>query len=219
MKNFLRTVYRRMHLYKLYNHLPFNNKYKLNGAKIKNFGKTLKKCRFICHGEGNTIILHPHGIIKNTVFRIYGNNNTVEICNGSAISQGELYIEDDGNRIEIGENTLLTGKIHLACIESKTIKIGNDCLLSSEIVFRTGDSHSILDMSGNRINPAEDVIIDDHVWIGHRAVINKGAYVAPNTVIGAGTIVTKKFSEANVILAGVPARIVKKDINWDSKRL
>lgn len=217
MKNKIKRILRK--LYKLFNHLPFNNKYRLRGTKIQNYGKILYKCRFVCNGKGNTIILHPHGVIRNTVFYIYGNNNIIEIGKGSSIVQGDLYIEDDGNRIVIGNNTRLCGKIHLACIESKTIKIGNDCLFSSEIVFRTGDSHSILDEQGNRINHADDVIIDDHVWIGHRAVLNKGVYVAPNSVIGTGAIVTKKFSEPNVVIAGVPAKVVKKDVNWCTKRI
>ena len=52
---------------------------------------------------------------------------------------------------EQGENFNLA-KINLAATEGIEIRIGKECLFSSEIVFRTGASHSILDMDCNRIN-------------------------------------------------------------------
>ena len=113
----------------------------------------------------------------------------------------------------------MCGKIHLACTESKTIKVDNDCLFSSEIVFRTGDSHSLVDMEGNRVNPAADIEICDHVWMGYRVLINKGVFVAPDNMIGTGAIVTKRFEESNTVIAGVPAKVIKKDTNWLSKRI
>lgn len=85
--------------------------------------------------------------------------------------------------------------------------------------MRTGDSHSIVDMSGERINHAEDVVIGDHVWIGYRVLINKGAVIPENTIIGTGAVVTKSFEEPNTVLAGVPAKVVKKDVNWRKERL
>ena len=98
MRKVLKDIYRK--LYKFFNHLPFNNKYRLKGTKIKNFGKSLYKCKFVCKGKGNIIILHTDGVIRNTTFYIHGSNNIIEIGTGSSITQGELYIEDDGNRIE-----------------------------------------------------------------------------------------------------------------------
>lgn len=74
-------------------------------------------------------------------------------------------------------------------------------------------------MDGNRINPAEDIEIGNHVWIGHRVLIQKGVRIPNNTVIGTGAIVTKKFDETNTILAGVPSKVVKHNINWLTERL
>ncbi len=216
MKRFLKKIIRKY--YRLFNYLPFNNKYRLRGNKIKNYGKSLYKCKFLCAGKGNTIILHDDGMIRNTTFCIKGNNNTIEIGKNSYIVNGDLYIEDDGNIISIGDQTRLCGKIHLACTESKRIKIGNDCLFSSEIVFRTGDSHSLLDMDGNRINPAADIVIDDHVWIGYRVLVNKGVHIASNNMVGTGSVVTKRFDDSNTVIAGVPAKVIKNGTDWCIER-
>ncbi len=205
--------------YKLINRFPFNNKLKLKGSNYENKGKLLFGCKLIVKGKGNRIIFEKGGRLKNTLITVMGNDNTVIIGKDSSIKDGELYIEDNGGRIVIGDKTQMCGRIHLACIEGCTIDIGNDCLFSSEIVFRTGDSHSVLDMEGNRINPSADIKIDDHVWFGHRSMVNKGVHIAPNNIVGTACLVTKSIEESNVAIAGVPAKIVKTGVNWCSERI
>ena len=41
--------------------------------------------------------------------------------------------------------------------------------------------------------------------------------IADNSIVGWGSIVTKEFNEPNVIIAGIPAKIVKRGINWDRR--
>lgn len=92
-------------------------------------------------------------------------------------------------------------------------------MFSKDIVFRTGDSHSIVDENGIRINLSKDISIGNHVWVGNMVIVTKGAFVGDNCILGTGSIVTKAFRESNVILAGSPARIVKERINWLRKRI
>lgn len=217
MKNMIKKIFLRF--YKVISRLPFVNRFKLRGTKLKNNGKPMWHSKFNCRGTGNVIILHKGGTVRNTTFYISGNNNVIEIGEDSSVIDGEFYIEDDNNKILIGSKTRLCGKIHLACTESTVIEIGNDCLFSSEIVFRTGDSHSLLDMSQNRINPASDIVIGDHVWIGHRVLVNKGVHIASHTTVGTGALVTKSFDEQNIVIAGVPAKVVKTGVDWCSERI
>jgi acetyltransferase-like isoleucine patch superfamily enzyme len=53
------------------------------------------------------------------------------------------------------------------------------------------------------------VIIEENVWIGANAVILPGVKIGKNSIVGAGSIVTKDVEE-NVIVAGNPARIIKR---------
>lgn len=204
--------------YKLVNALPFNNSVRKGKTKIDNKGKLLHKCKIRASGN-NVIVFRKGGVLRNTTIQIRGNNNVIEIGEKTSVNYGDIYIEDDNNRIVIGDRTSLCGKIHLACTEGKEIRIGNDCLFSSEIVLRTGDSHSITDLSGKRLNLAENVAIGDHVWVGHRVLVNKGAVIPENTVVGTGAIVTKPFDESNTVIAGVPAKVIKRDVNWCSERI
>lgn len=127
--------------------------------------------------------------------------------------------EDDNNEISIDEHTSIMGKTELAAIESTSIKIGKDCLFSQMIYFRTGDSHSIIDMDGNRINQSKNIIVGDHVWLGQQVVLLKGAEIPANSIVGYRSIVTKKLMSENTAYAGSPAKEVKNNVTWDSKRI
>ncbi len=151
--------------------------------------------------------------------QFFGNNNELIIENDTNLKDLNVWLEDDGNRIKIGAKTTIHGRTHLACIEGTSISIGNDCMLSSNIYIVTGDSHSILDGQWRRINPSENINIGNHVWIGADNRILKGVQIPDNCIIGAGSLVTKKFIEENAIIAGQPAHIIKNDINWDRKRM
>ena len=49
--------------------------------------------------------------------------------------------------------------------------------------------------------------------------IGKNVSIADNSIVGWGSIVTRRFDEPNVVIAGIPARIVKRGIDWDRKSI
>lgn len=109
--------------------------------------------------------------------------------------------------------------VQLAACESKSIKIGNDCMFSHSINIRTTDSHTIVNKNGNRTNFSKDIIIGNHIWIGMQSLILKGAKIPDNCVIAAKSIVSRGKYEENCILAGHPAKIIKNEINWKRELL
>lgn len=169
-------------------------------------------------GFGNQVLIEKGAVLKKAKIYIQGSNNKI-IVDAKAYLEGTIvHIEDNNCSIIIGEQTFI-GPSHLACTEDgRSIVIGKDCMFSSNINIRTGDSHSILDEKGNRINPAKSVQIGDHCWIGEGAKILKGVTLQNDTVVAAGSIVTRSFP-ANVIIAGNPAKIIKEDVNWDKRRI
>lgn len=194
--------------------LPFVNSLHLRGAKLEASRATLLRTSMDCQGRNNVIRFEDGCMVRNCRIYVRGDNNQVCFHKDAYAKSAELWLQGDNNRIEIGKDTSLCGQIHLACIEGTAIEFGEDCLCSSEIVVRTGDSHSILDEQGNRTNPSMDVTIGDHVWIGHRAILLKGAHIPSNSIVGTAAVVTKRFEEERVCLAGVPARVVKRNVFW-----
>jgi len=205
----------------LYNRIFGRNRFSVrgNGNRIAISCSFLKKSKIIIRGDGNKIIFGDRCYLENTVIAIYGDNNTVSLGDMVFVNKGDFYFEDSYGQILIGDRTTISGHTHLACIEGKTIAVGDNCLFSDDVTVRVGDSHSILDMDGRRINPSQDILIGNHVWFGNKTILTKGAGVADDSIVGTGSVVTKAFAKSNVVIAGVPAKIIKEEVNWDIRRI
>lgn len=101
-----------------------------------------------------------------------------------------------------------------ALVAGNKVTIGSKVLLSSDITIIDSDFHQIYDSSGVHINASSPIEIGDHVWMGYRSMVLKGSKIPSGSVVGAGSIVTKKFDQENIILAGSPAMIKKENISW-----
>lgn len=148
-----------------------------------------------------------------TVFNLHGKlvfKGTANIGGGSAISIGKQ------STLTLGNNFKITAQSAMVATGGKSIQIGNDCLLSWDILIMNSDFHKIMDHATNAvINDPEDVVIGDKVWIGCKATILKGSVIADHTVIGAGTIISnKKLEYSNAIYAGIPAKKIGNNISW-----
>lgn len=179
-------------------------------------GSYFRKNRIKISGKNNKVIILNDSFLDNCSIFITGNNNMIEIGESCTLTGLELWIEDDSGRISIGNGVRTFGKSQFAVIEGKEIFVGNDCLFADNVQIRTGDSHSIISQ-GKRINPSQDVHIENHVWVCADSTVLKGVSIGHDSVIGAKSLVTKSFCN-NVLIAGHPATEMKKDISWDIQR-
>ena len=199
-----------------------NNIFRVNCSphnKIQYSKAFLRKTRIKINKDNNSILIMTGSFLYNCSIAIYGKNNKVIIGKECRLKDVQFHIEDDNNFIFIGNYTTIAGHTHLACIEGTKITIGEDCMFSKDIVFRTGDSHSIIDENRNRINPSKDILIGNHVWIGNKVIVTKGVNINDNSIIGTGSLVTNSFNDSNIVIAGVPARKIKSGINWLRARI
>jgi len=67
--------------------------------------------------------------------------------------------------------------------------------------------------SWNNLNNSKEIIIGKNVWIGANCIILKGASIGHNSVIGAGSVLTKVVPD-NCLYAGNPAKKIK-DFNYE----
>ena len=94
------------------------------------------------------------------------------------------------------------------------IVIGEDCMISNHVIIRTSDSHPIYSLeSKERINPAKDIHIGNHVWIAPGTEIMKGAEIGDGCIIVSQTMVTKTIP-SSCLAVGRPARVVKNNVTW-----
>ena len=199
----------------------FRDKYSYSRGtdnSISNTGVRLHS-RIQISGTGNKVILEKGSLLKNSLIKIQGNRNLIIIHKDAFVSGAELWIEDNEGRIEIGDGTFVGHHSHLACTEDgSSLMIGSDCMISSYVQIRTGDSHSLLDESGVRINQAQSVYIGKHCWIGEGARILKGVTLDGDDVVSTGAIVTHSFGE-RLLIGGIPSKVLKENINWDQSRV
>ena len=180
-------------------------------------------------------------IPKEITFKFLGKNSLVKIFNPSKISKLNLIIGENSNiiinknikihssllidcsannaSITIGMNARFgTTQIQLRDEPNVSLTIGDDFLCGYGVSIRNGDGHTIYDIRTKKpINIANNIIIGRHVWVCRDVQILKNTYIPSNCIIGMGSIVTKKFDEENCIIAGRPAKIVKRGVNWDPR--
>jgi acetyltransferase-like isoleucine patch superfamily enzyme len=107
-------------------------------------------------------------------------------------------------RIEIGNHTFINYGSSIAARVS--VKIGSHCHLGHYTFIMDNGQHDVV--RHWELPKSDPVIIEDHVWIGSKAVILPGVRIGCNAVIGAGSIVTKDVPPQCVV-AGNPARVLR----------
>lgn len=140
----------------------------------------------------------------------------------------KFILEKPNAVIQIGDNVYI-GASNIYC--SSKIVIGNNVLISWGVKIYDHNSHSLLPgdriydirLAGNNVRKgfsltlnknwnnvaSEPIYIKDNVWIGMDATILKGVTIGENSIIAAGSVVTKDV-EPNTIVGGNPAKIIKK---------
>ena len=111
-----------------------------------------------------------------------------------------------GNYISIGEGCYFNAGITF--IDDWKIKIGKNCLFGPNVTLCT---------TGHPISPNHrmdgmysfPIKIGDTCWIGANVIVLPGVTIGDNTVIGAGSVVTKDIP-ANVVAAGNPCRVLRQ---------
>jgi acetyltransferase-like isoleucine patch superfamily enzyme len=138
---------------------------------------------------------------------------------GAELSIGNLceirgrFDMGEDSRLAIGDGLICNGDVHIQVAEGGGIEIGRDCLFANPSI-KNSDMHAIFDVaSRERVNPPSDVVIGDRVWIATDALILKGVRLSPDSVVGAGAVVSGRFP-AQVVLAGNPARVVREGVVW-----
>lgn len=121
--------------------------------------------------------------------------------------KNEFQTYDKKAQIIIGNNVRINGAIFQS---REKITVGDDCLIGSAIImdndFHPLDPRKRREATGITTAP---IIIKKNVWIAGQTAILKGVKIGDNSVIGFRAVVTKDV-ESNIIVAGNPAKEIKK---------
>ena len=169
-------------------------------------------------GKDNIIkIESPHKFF-DCVLDVDSVSSYIEIRKNTCWGLSRLSVRakyGEKQKLIIGENaTCSTLLINLD--EDSSVEIGNDCMFGGGIEILPSDGHAIYDVDTNEIlNKSGHVCIGNHCWIAARCILLKNTKILNNSIIAAGSVVTKAFDKKNIIAAGNPAKLIKENTNWD----
>jgi len=170
---------------------------------LKNQGKIIVRGKLFLGTFTNRVALNPSG---KGVLRIYkGGKFTIDGVVRIA-RDVKVYIAGD---LHISSDTYINPNSLIFC--RTKITIGSGCAISWNCEIVDDDMHEIISLKG--FNKAAPIIIGNRVWIGSNCKILKGVTIGDNSIIAAGSIVTKNVPP-NTLYGGVPAKLIKENIDW-----
>lgn len=116
------------------------------------------------------------------------------------------FICDYGYNIEIGEN--FYSNHNLIILDGNKVKFGDNVFIAPNCSFYTAGHPLDVKTRNQGLEYAKPIEVGNNVWIGGNVVVLPGVSIGDNTVIGAGSVVTKDIP-SNVVAVGNPCRVVK----------
>lgn len=147
---------------------------------------------------GNYVSVNGRPVIDNKGKMVFGD----QVCIWSTIVQAKLYTHKRAT-LTVGTNTRLNG-VHIDA--RNRVTIGNNVRIAPYTIILDSDFHDVKDHFAE--GKTSEIVIKDNVWIATRATILKGVTIGENSVVAAGSVVTRDVPP-NTIVGGIPAKVIK----------
>lgn len=134
-------------------------------------------------------------------------------CGEGVYIEAPFYANFGGRHCHFGK--MVYANYHLTCVDDTHIYIGDYTMIGPNVTIATAGHPILPELREKLYQYNMPVHIGRNCWIGANAVILPGVTVGENTVIGAGSVVTKDLP-ANVVAVGNPCRVLR-EINEHDK--
>lgn len=114
---------------------------------------------------------------------------------------------DYGYNIEAGENFYINH--NCVILDCAKVKFGDNVLIAPNCGFYTAGHPLDVQQRVDWLEFARPIIVGSNVWFGANVSVMPGVTIGDNTVIGAGSVVTKDIPEG-VLAYGNPCRVIRK---------
>ena len=131
---------------------------------------------------------------------------------GGPMDLGEGIILACSGRMSIGAHLYANANCTFWC--SREIVIGEDNRLGWNVLIRDSDGHPLMDSSGRAKPYTQPVHVGRHCWLCSDSSLLKGSSLPEGSVLAYRAVLTKPFSQANALYAGIPAALARQDIHW-----
>lgn len=156
--------------------------------------------------------LTPFGFTDGRVSGLVRVRGRLYFRGSASIGKGCRWDVGPDAVVTIGEGTHFSPDTLL--LSSQGIMVGARCAISWNTRLLDDDYHS-LRLNGQLGPRSMPIVIGDHVWIGNNSSILKGTRIADGCVVAPNSVVAGLFDEPNCLLAGSPARVTHRNVEWD----
>lgn len=129
------------------------------------------------------------------------------------IGRGAVICVNPNGKLIVGNKFAVSGSTSFVC--SKEIIVGHDVQFSWNSLVMDSDAHKIYDERGQLISNSGAITIGDKVWIAANVTILKNSVIGNNCIVGCDSLVNKPVLSDNCIIAGIPAKVVRKIYKWE----
>jgi acetyltransferase-like isoleucine patch superfamily enzyme len=154
---------------------------------------------------------HEFGFARGDQGGLLRIDGELELLGNVQVGVGAAWAIGEGGRLSIGARSYFSPNTTIVAMNS--ISFGEDCAISWDVQLLDEDFHEVI-VDGEVRPTSGPISIGNHVWIGSRATILKGAVIPDDTAVAAGAVVSGQFTETGTVLAGCPARMVRKNVVW-----
>jgi acetyltransferase-like isoleucine patch superfamily enzyme len=142
------------------------------------------------------------------ILRMFRNSH-LETRGWVHMAPGTSIVIGPGATLRIAGSVFFSGGTVLC---SGLIEIGEGTGIAWDANITDSDMHPVV-IEGEPLAKTQPIKIGDHVWVGSGVRILKGVTIGDGVIIAAGSIVTKDV-EPHCLVAGVPARVIRKNVDW-----
>lgn len=136
-----------------------------------------------------------------------------------ARTNAKYQIVTPSKQIEVGRYTYGTIDARIVPNRSEKLIIGEFCSIGPDVVFLVSVEHpyrglstypfkTLIQDAGPEAESKGDIVVDDDVWIGTRAIICSGVHIGKGAIVAAGAVVTKDIPPY-AIVGGNPAKLIR----------
>ena len=118
-----------------------------------------------------------------------------------------------GHNVHFGNDVY--ANYNLTIVDDGHVYVGNKVMFGPNVVIATANHPIEPSLRDKALQYNKDVYIGDNVWIGAGVIIVPGIRIGKNSVIGAGSVVTKDIPN-NVVAVGNPCKILRKISEHDN---
>jgi hypothetical protein len=179
---------------------PFIN-FKINKHKTSELSIN-GNFRIIPHLSGNSPVVISMGMNSKFIVGgdfMVGQGVMFGLGANSILSIGGKYLESDSG---------ITADTRI--LVYRKIEIGKDFICAWNVLITDSDWHQI---SGQEHHA--DIRIGDHVWIANSNNILKGSTIGNNCIVASNSKIMNKIFPDNVLIGGIPPKILKANISWN----